>query len=73
MTALLLEAPLTRCFIGGAGEGRDTVLTRLLHGHLPHYSFNSFFNSVRKRQSVPWAMIFWGVLLIMPASCNRRA
>jgi hypothetical protein len=51
----------------GAGDGRDTVLTRLL------YPFNSFFSALRKRQSVPWAMIFWGLLLIIPASCRRRA
>ena len=57
----------------GAWDGRDTVLIRLLHRHLPHYCFNSFFSSFRKRQSVPWAMIFWGLLLIIPASCRRRA
>jgi hypothetical protein len=37
------------------------------------YPFSSFFNSFRKRQSVPWAMIFCGVLLIIPASWRRRA
>ena len=47
----------------GAGNGRDTVLTRLLHGPAPFYPFNSFFSSLRKRQSVPWAMIFWGARL----------
>ena len=53
----------------GVGEGRDTVLTCLCHG----YPFNSFFSSLRKRQSVPWAMSFWGVLLIRPISCRRNA
>jgi hypothetical protein len=42
----------------GVGEGRDTVLTRLLHGDLPLYPFSSFFSSLKKRQSVPWAMSF---------------
>jgi hypothetical protein len=37
------------------------------------YPFSSRFSSLRKRQSVPWAMIFWGVALIMPASWRRRA
>jgi aspartate-semialdehyde dehydrogenase len=32
------------------------------------YPFSSFLSSVRKRQSVPWAMIVWGVLWIIPAS-----
>jgi hypothetical protein len=57
----------------GAGDGRDTVHTCLLHGHLPLYPFNSFFSSLKKRQSVCWAMSFWGVDLIKPASCRRRA
>jgi hypothetical protein len=86
----------------GAGEGRDMVLARLLHGRwslplsrasnsshvidrkdccplsllhrpFPLYPFNSFFSSVRKRHSVPCSMIFWGLDLIMPASCRRRA
>ena len=35
--------------------------------------FNSRFNSLRNRQSVPSAMIFWGLDLIMPASCSRSA
>src|SRR4051812_41581173 len=39
----------------GAGEGRETVFTRLLHRHLPLYSFSSFFSSLKKRQLVPWA------------------
>jgi hypothetical protein len=51
----------------GAWEGRDTVLT------YPFYPFNSFFSSLRKRQSVPCSMSFCGVLLIMPASWRRRA
>jgi len=57
----------------GAGEGRDTVRTRLLHRSRPFYPFNSFFSALRKRQLVPWAMIFWGLLLIIPASCRRKA
>ena len=64
---------LTRCFIGDAGDGRNTVLTRLLFGGLPLYSFNSFFSSVRKRQSVCSAMIFCGVDSMTPASCRRSA
>jgi len=28
------------------------------HRTLPTYAFSSFFNSLRKRQSVPWAMTF---------------
>jgi len=35
--------------------------------------FSSRFNSLKKRQSVPSAMILLGVDLIMPASCNRSA
>ena len=38
--------------------------TRLPQGHLLLYPFNSFFNSLKKRQSVPWAMSFWGLLLM---------
>jgi hypothetical protein len=57
----------------GAWDSRDTVLTRLLHGHLPLYPFSSFLSSLKKRQSVPWAMIFWGMLLIIPASWRRKA
>ncbi len=37
------------------------------------YPFNSFFSSLRNRQSVPWAMSFCGLVLIIPASCRRRA
>ncbi len=32
------------------------------------HPFNSFFSSLRNRQSVPCAMIFCGLDLIMPAS-----
>src|SRR5215469_2318586 len=35
------------------------------------YPFSSFFNSLKKRQSVPWVMILLGPLLISPASCRR--
>lgn len=41
--------------------------------HQARYPFNSFFSSLRKRQSVPWAMIFCGVALIIPASWSRSA
>ena len=41
--------------------------------HSQLYPFNSFFSEVRKRQSVPSARIFCGVLLIMPISRNRNA
>ena len=37
------------------------------------HPFSSFFSSLRKRQSVPWAMIFFGLDLINPASCRRSA
>ena len=37
----------------GAWDSRVTVLTRLLLRHLLLYLFNSFFSSLRKRQSVP--------------------
>jgi len=57
----------------GAWDGRNPVLTHLLYRHLHLYPFSSLFNSLKKRQSVPWAMIFWGVLLIIPASCRRSA
>jgi hypothetical protein len=45
----------------------------LLHRHLPRYPFSSFFSSLRKRQSVPWAMSFCGLDLSIPASWRRRA
>jgi hypothetical protein len=37
------------------------------------YPFSSFFNSLTKRQSVPWAMSFCGVLLSIPTSWKRKA
>jgi len=37
------------------------------------HPFSSFFSSLRKRQSVPWAMIFCGLLVIIPISWRRRA
>ena len=37
------------------------------------YAFNSFFRLVRKRQSVPCAMILFGVDLSIPASRKRKA
>jgi len=37
------------------------------------YPFNSCFSSLKKRQSVPWAMSFFGEFLIMPVSCRRSA
>src|SRR5215467_115740 len=39
----------------------------------PPHAFSSFLSSLRKRQSVPWAMIFCGLDLIIPASCRRSA
>jgi hypothetical protein len=66
-----LEA--VRCKALGAWDGRDTALTRLLHRLRPLYPFISFFRALRKRQSVPWAMICCGVDLIIPTSCRRRA
>ena len=35
--------------------------------------FSSFLSSLKKRQSVPWAMIFCGLDLIMPTSRSRSA
>jgi hypothetical protein len=40
---------------------------------LPCYPFNSFFSSLKNRQSVPWAISFWGLLLSIPASWRCRA
>jgi hypothetical protein len=37
------------------------------------HAFSSRLSSLRKRQSVPSAMIFFGLFLIMPSSCRRRA
>ena len=38
-----------------------------------HYPFSSFFSSFRKRQFVPWAMIFCGLDFSIPTSCKRSA
>jgi glycosyltransferase involved in cell wall biosynthesis len=65
-----------------ARDGRDVhgcpegvLLRRAVVGdrgkHTPHLS--SRLSSCRNRQSVPWLMMRWGVLLITRASCNRRA
>jgi hypothetical protein len=54
-------------------RSEQLVPLSLLHRCLPRYPFSSFFSALRKRQSVPWAMIFWGLLLIIPISCRRRA
>jgi hypothetical protein len=35
------------------------------------HAFSSFFSSLKNRQSVPCAMIFCGLDLIMPASLRR--
>ena len=37
------------------------------------HAFNSRLSSFKKRQSVPSAMIFCGLDLIMPISCKRSA
>jgi len=42
-------------------------------GGVAAYPFSSRLTSFRKRQSVPWASIFWGLLLIIPTSCRRSA
>jgi len=39
---------------------------------LSSYPFSSFLSSLRKRQSVPWAMIFCGLDLIIPAPCRAE-
>ena len=36
------------------------------------HAFSSLSSSFRNRQSVPWAMSFCGVALIIPTSCRRR-
>jgi hypothetical protein len=55
-------------------EGRDKQCPASIKAQCRSaYPFSSFFNSLRKRQSVPWAMSFWGLDLIIPASCRRRA
>ena len=41
--------------------------------YAPDHALSSRLSSLRNRQSVPWAMIFWGVVLIIPASWSRRA
>src|SRR5262245_42276322 len=43
-----------------------------VHGR-PPYPFSSFFSSLKNRQSVPCARIFWGLDWIMPASRSRSA
>jgi hypothetical protein len=57
----------------GAGDDKDIVFTCLLPRPLPLYSFNSFFSSLRKRQSVPSAMSFCGLALTSPTSWRRKA
>jgi hypothetical protein len=60
----------------GFGEGTSTDPKRdpvAVFRPTRVYPFSSFLSSLRKRQSVPWAMIFWGLVLIIPASCSRRA
>jgi hypothetical protein len=52
---------------GGSASVTSEVLPCAAH------AFNSRLTSSRKRQSVPSAMIFCGVDLTMPASCNRSA
>src|SRR5712664_499990 len=37
------------------------------------HPFNSRLSWLRNRQSVPCAIIFWGLDFTMPASCRRRA
>jgi hypothetical protein len=49
------------------------VLPAALDVVLSSYPFSSFFSSLRNRQSVPWARIFWGLDLIIPTSRRRRA
>ena len=41
-------------------------------GNVTH-AFSSRLSSLRKRQSVPSAMILFGLDVIMPASCRRSA
>jgi hypothetical protein len=52
---------------------KDCCPLSLLYRALLLYPFNSFFSSLRKRQSVHWAMSFCGLDVIIPASCRRRA
>jgi len=68
------EFPLSGAENVGPVIGRkDCCPLSLLHRHLALYPFNSFFSSLRKRQSVPWAMSFCGLDVIIPASWSLRA
>src|SRR4029078_11358301 len=53
-------------------NGELFAMTRSDRGAV-HNAFISFFNSVKNRQSVPCAMSFCGVDLIIPTSCRRNA
>jgi hypothetical protein len=57
----------------GARSRTSTISTNTAIDELALYPFNSFFSSLRNRQSVPSARIFCGLVLIMPASCMRSA
>ena len=50
-------------------RAKKMVTGRQLRAHV----FSSRLSSSRKRQSVPSAMIFCGLDLIMPVSCMRSA
>jgi hypothetical protein len=67
---LLLEVQLYYSATTGALSSAHILAQVLLSRP---YSFNSFFSSFKKRQSVPWTMILCGVLLIIRASCSRSA
>jgi hypothetical protein len=72
---------LLRCWLAlhvhepeAEGGGEEGPTASDVGGHrIQVYPFNSFFSSLRKRQSVPWARIFWGFDLIMPPSYRRSA
>src|SRR5581483_9970221 len=51
----------------GSRHGRPQETPSIAHDH----PFSSLFSSLKKRQSVPWATILLGPLLMSPASCRR--
>jgi hypothetical protein len=59
---------------GSAEDPRDTRCRETVQEDAPFdHPFSSFLSSLKKRQSVPWAMIFCGFDLIIPISFSRRA
>ena len=67
------------CLPGSAHRARGrsgwgaVPLAPLSPAFAPHvfYPLSSFFDSLQKRQSVPWAISFCGLDLSIPTSCRR--